>query len=211
MKPTSNYQNKNYLILGESGMGKTTLMKHFLYEELKKDKNLILYLPADYHYKEVNLINLLLDEEAEEEDIPFIIKEKMKKSDKESAIFIDEIDSLNFTKDLQFVYRFARNYKANVYAIAKSTADIHKIAVRQAQKLFIFRHTEENDLQRLKLINSELYKKVPELERFQAIVIEDRKIIAEIQLEFDIPKLDKLIEDELKNYLKNIRDITYVS
>jgi len=196
---TSAYNNQIFTMLGQGGTGKTSLLKHFLGLSLSNNnKKIILFMPNDFLDYELNYARLLLEDEIPASKIGSFLKKEIRQ-DGEKELFIDEVDMLPFTEDLDYVFRFARNHKTNIYSTAKSTADINKLIVRQSHRLYIFFHHEENDLKRLKNINTKLYNKVPELQVREAYVLEGRKLIDKIRLELEYDKLEKFIKDNLKS------------
>lgn len=196
---TSNFENRIYGMLGQGGSGKTTLLKHFLALELLNlapDRDVLFFLPNDFLDSSRNLANLLLKKIITRNDFGTYLYEQIQ--NKKLSIFIDEIEMFKFTDDFDFVFRFARNYETNIYYVAKRTADINKIIVAQSHKLFIFKHTEENDLNRLKKINTRLYEEVAKLNKLEAYEIEDRQIKAKRKIKFNFDTLHKIIETKLK-------------
>ena len=202
---TSKYDNRVVGFLGMKGHGKTTLLKHFLALELQKNRNVLLYMPNDFlNYKE-NISKPFIKREIPMSEVGKFLYEKVSEMDGQAcSIFIDELDMLKFTEDLDYLFRFSRNLRCNIYYTAKRTADINKLVVSQSDQLYILKHTEENDLIRLSKINKTLYKLVPKLDKFQAYIIEDRNVISKIEFNFHFPTL----ETSIKLNLTKIKDET---
>jgi len=197
MRGSSKGELKIYGIFGMGGMGKTTLMKHFLCQELKRRNKILLFMPNDFEDLKENIANEVFEERLDIELVPNYIKNEMTKN-RNISIFIDELDMLPFNKDMDFVFRFARNFQSKIVYSAKTTADIKKITIRQSTKLFIFKHTEENDLMRLNKINKKLYEEVPKLRKFEAFVINfNREIERKITLKLDLNGLENCLLDKL--------------
>ena len=195
---TSQYENVIVGILGKRGKGKTTIMKHFLYQELKKNREIIVYFPNDFQFYEKNIYKLIVDGSLDFREIATYLKNKMLSNKGELSLFIDEMDMIENKKDLDFIFNFSRNYRTNIFYVAKRTANISKSAVSQTDKFYVFQNTELNDLKRLKYINENLFYIAPKLKKFEAVIIKDNEIDKFIKIKFDISKLQRLIEEKLK-------------
>lgn len=200
---TSNYNNLVVGILGKRGQGKTTLMKHFLALELRKNRDVLMFFPNDYNHYSKNLYRLIISGEFKLDDVPAYLKSYMMKNNRELSIFIDELDMFNERdENIAFIFNFSRNFKTNIFYVAKRTANISKKAVSQTDKFYVFKHTELNDLKRLRQINEKLFELAPKLQILSCIEIEDNDIKHLVKFKINFERLENEINYRLEKLEK---------
>lgn len=191
--------------LGMKGTGKTTFMKHYICQEIKKQREVYIFFPWQYLDSKRNFAvkNMLTAPPSIRRDIVKKIRDTIADEKRTSplTIVIDEITLL--TKDnkaseiLSQIVDFSRNYNTNILYTAKRTAIIPKMIVSQTDIFYIFRNTLKNDLEILKKISYELYYLAPRLKDQYSVEIEHNQPKHILYSKFDVGELDEC----LKKYL----------
>ncbi|NPA54085.1 MAG: hypothetical protein GXO21_05390 [Aquificae bacterium] len=195
---SSKGENKIIGNLGTKGEGKTTLLKLLLCREILRGKRVKVFFPFDYIYSEYNYYKEI--SENFEDDID-VLGQLIKRDVKEGVvdiIAIDELDMIKFDRNMDFLFRFSRNYNVDILYTAKRTANISKLVVSQTDELNLFKHRELNDLKRIKEINSEAEKIVRKLNKFEFLKVKDFNLDGIYRIEVNFENL----EDCLKKYFE---------